>query len=348
MASQTGSGAGYHSGYDQYQQSDSGHQDYSMNSQVQNNHPFSNFPSSQYDHHQVYMAVNRSYVATGSIDELGDESEVDSVPSENSASDDDSDYGMFSKSYVHPIPGATFYGGKPSNHGDVFGAELLPGQRYNHNFAPAFDGTESFFAYEEMVEEWQLISKLTPEKRGPALRHRLGGRAKIFAHSSDIDVKKLQASGDEDTGEENGVDYLMRLLKARFVRAPVHVFLYRLTQFLQLRRKGTDYQMWITKWNRTYRRLREAWNDQCVPLVESSREFQDAYTTYASNFPPGTPVQGTAEGAAAASSQTAFMESKGTFPSGMNTGRTDAHKNAFPFHSEHLCTMMFIIATELG
>ena len=230
-----------------------------MNSQVQNNHPFSNFPSSPNDHHQVYMAVNRSYVATSSIDELGEETDDDSVPSDESVSDDGSDYGMYSKSYAHPIPGATFYGGKPSsNHGDVFGAELLPGQRYNHNFAPAFDGTESFFAYEEMVEEWELISKLTPEKRGPALRHRLDGRAKIFAHSSDIDVKKLQAPGDPDTGEESGVAYLMRLLKIRFVRAPVHVFLFRLTQFLQLRRKGTDYQMWITKWNRALRRLQEA------------------------------------------------------------------------------------------
>ena len=38
---------------------------------------------------------------------------------------------------------------------------------------PAYDGLSSFFAYEEYVEEWLLITTIEPDKQAPLLRFRL-------------------------------------------------------------------------------------------------------------------------------------------------------------------------------
>jgi hypothetical protein len=42
---------------------------------------------------------------------------------------------------------------------------------------PAYDGLSSFFAYEEYVEEWLLITTIEPDKQAPLLRFRLKGNA---------------------------------------------------------------------------------------------------------------------------------------------------------------------------
>ena len=42
---------------------------------------------------------------------------------------------------------------------------------------PAYDGLSSFFAYEEHVEEWLLITTIEAEKQAPLLRFRLKGNA---------------------------------------------------------------------------------------------------------------------------------------------------------------------------
>ena len=42
---------------------------------------------------------------------------------------------------------------------------------------PAYDGISSFFAYEEYVEEWLLITTIEAEKQAPLLRFRLKGNA---------------------------------------------------------------------------------------------------------------------------------------------------------------------------
>ena len=42
---------------------------------------------------------------------------------------------------------------------------------------PAYDGLTSFFAYEEYVEEWLLITTIDDDKRAPLLRFRLKGNA---------------------------------------------------------------------------------------------------------------------------------------------------------------------------
>ena len=42
---------------------------------------------------------------------------------------------------------------------------------------PAYDGRTSWFAYEELVEDWCDLTELEPEKHGPALKKPLGRRS---------------------------------------------------------------------------------------------------------------------------------------------------------------------------
>ncbi len=48
---------------------------------------------------------------------------------------------------------------------------------------PGYDGTTSFFAYEEAVQEWLSICVIEDHRKVPVLRHRLRGHA--------LTVKKL-------------------------------------------------------------------------------------------------------------------------------------------------------------
>jgi hypothetical protein len=86
---------------------------------------------------------------------------------------------------------------------------------------PAYDGLSSFFAYEEYVEEWLLITTIEPDKQAPLLRFRLKGNA--------LTVKRLL---DQDRLKGAGaVKYFLDTLRPFFVKDRGHVFLWR---FLRL------------------------------------------------------------------------------------------------------------------
>jgi hypothetical protein len=57
---------------------------------------------------------------------------------------------------------------------------LQPGEIMNHKVPPAFDGRGSWFAYEELVMDWEDSCSLSEEHRGPAMKNRLYGEAIIF------------------------------------------------------------------------------------------------------------------------------------------------------------------------
>ena len=46
--------------------------------------------------------------------------------------------------------------------------------------APLFDGSTSWFRYEELIDDWQDITQLEAGRRGPALMTRLFGRASLY------------------------------------------------------------------------------------------------------------------------------------------------------------------------
>ena len=79
---------------------------------------------------------------------------------------------------------------------------------------PSFDGTGSFFAYEDAIDDWEDITELEKAKRGPALRNRLLGGASIYKRIFDRDQLK---------NEDNGVSYFKRTLRQKYVKGAHNV-----------------------------------------------------------------------------------------------------------------------------
>ena len=68
-------------------------------------------------------------------------------------------------------------------------------QQVTTKIPPSFDGTSSWFAYEEAIEDWCDITELEPEKRGPALRNRLEGDAAVYRPLLDRDLLRDAITG---------------------------------------------------------------------------------------------------------------------------------------------------------
>ena len=80
---------------------------------------------------------------------------------------------------------------------------------------------------EELVNDWLDFTVVAEEQRGPWLRHRLAGEAIVYKPM--MDREKLK-------DKENGVQYFMDFLRPYFLKGVQNVFLYRLFQFMKLRR----------------------------------------------------------------------------------------------------------------
>ena len=64
--------------------------------------------------------------------------------------------------------------------GDALAAELPPGAVMSPKIPPAFNGRGSWFAYEELVHDWEDITTLPPVARAPALKNRLCDEAAVY------------------------------------------------------------------------------------------------------------------------------------------------------------------------
>ena len=60
---------------------------------------------------------------------------------------------------------------------------------------PAFDGRTSWFAYEELIDDWIDLTTLDPEKHGPALKNRLSGDAAVYKPLLNRDLLRDGATG---------------------------------------------------------------------------------------------------------------------------------------------------------
>ena len=113
---------------------------------------------------------------------------------------------------------------------DSFKTEELPaGALFTSKIAPAFNGRTSWFAYEELIEEFLDITVLDDEKIGPALRSRLIGDAAVYKPLFDRDQLKL---GDK----ERVVEYFKAVFRPNFIKGSQHVFLWRLLSLFKLAR----------------------------------------------------------------------------------------------------------------
>ena len=98
----------------------------------------------------------------------------------------------------------------------TYGSSELPhGALMSPKIPPAFSGRESWFAYEELIDDWVDSCTLEPKLRGPALKNRLYGEAAAYKPMLDRNALK-----DEDTG----VEYFVKFLRPHFIKGVQTVF----------------------------------------------------------------------------------------------------------------------------
>ena len=94
------------------------------------------------------------------------------------------------------------------------GMELAPGQIMSTKIPPEWNGRGSWFAYEELVFDWQDVCVLEKEKQGPALRNRLRDDAIVYKQTLDRDRLKTA----------DGVEYFLKTMRPNFVKGVQNVF----------------------------------------------------------------------------------------------------------------------------
>ena len=87
-------------------------------------------------------------------------------------------------------------------------------QQVTTKVPPLFDGRQSWFAYEEAVDDWCDITELDPDKRGPALRNRLTDDALVYKPLLDRDLLRDPATG---------VKYFKDQMRPHFVKGSISV-----------------------------------------------------------------------------------------------------------------------------
>ena len=79
---------------------------------------------------------------------------------------------------------------------------------------PHFDGSTSWFKYEELIADWLNLTVLGEGKRGPALRNRLVGDAEMHRG---LERESLRAT--------DGIKYFRNTLRRHFMQGAHNVFL---------------------------------------------------------------------------------------------------------------------------
>ncbi|CAJ1332080.1 unnamed protein product [Effrenium voratum] len=137
---------------------------------------------------------------------------------------------------------------------------------------PAFDGTTSWFGYEEQIEDWLAIATLTPRKHGPSLKNQLHGTAEMYKAMLDTDALK-----DPDTG----VKYFKDTLRQYFVKGVQHVFLWRFLLFFRCYRGSQEMIVWLGRFEIVAKRVMGAWMDLYVERDINDQAFLTALTAAA-------------------------------------------------------------------
>ena len=184
---------------------------------------------------------------------------------------------------------------------------------------PAWNGRGSWFAYEELVNDWEDVTVLEKSQRGPALRNRLQEEAVVYKQM--LDRTKLK-------DENEGVEYFLKTLRPEFVKGVHNVFLHRLFQFMSFRRGRLEISRWIAKYSLMKKRLNDAWMDLNVVVTRETPGVDEQLATLRTAMGtdyPSTPEDQLKE---------------------LNDRQRAAHAKKFPF-SDNLSTLIFIVASQL-
>ena len=173
---------------------------------------------------------------------------------------------------------------------------------------PLFDGSTSWFKYEELIHEWLGLTVLEAEKRGPALKNRLVGDAELY--KGPLNRESLRAQS---------------------------VFLWRLYQFTRARRRRVEMVNWIGKLSLLLKRLKDSWMDvlPMSALTEGQRQNQYLADVAQEN------VERLARG------ETALNPNAPENRERWNSAQVNNHESLLSF-SDNLTTLMFIVASDLS
>ena len=120
-----------------------------------------------------------------------------------------------------------------------------------------FDGSTSWFKYEDLIEDWLDLTVLEVSQRGPALKNRL--------------ISELQKSvkgllNRESLRADDGVEYFRDTLRIHYVKGAQNVFLWRFYLLIRARRGNTEMVDWIGKFSLLLKRF-ERFMDGLVTVV---------------------------------------------------------------------------------
>ena len=134
---------------------------------------------------------------------------------------------------------------------------------FTSKYAPIFDGTGSWFTFEDNVRGWEDISIHDKAKRGHHLKNELTGAALIFAKQ--LDTSQL--------GTEEGVNYLLDYLRPKFIKGDNTIFLWRLTKLMGMKRGSSEFHGWIGKYSLQLQYLEQAWKSLLPKDATSDGSF---------------------------------------------------------------------------
>ena len=108
-------------------------------------------------------------------------------------------------------------------------AKILPS---GNKIPPGFDGDINYFLYEIKVRDWEEITELAVEKRGPALRGRMHGQALVY-------VDDLQSNENRKALlEPTGVEFFLNYLRKKYLMPGAPLFLHRFLYLFKMNRGG--------------------------------------------------------------------------------------------------------------
>ena len=196
---------------------------------------------------------------------------------------------------------------------------------------PAYDGLSSFFAYEEYVEEWLLITTVDPEKQAPLLRFRLKGNA--------LTVKRLL--NQDRLKREGAVKYFLDTLRPYFVKDRAHVFLWRFLRLFKFTRGNSDITMWIPRYQIMFQKVVDSWMDG----QEHSTDYMNP--TYLQWVDAQNNMIRQQQGAVGIMNPMIYDPNHPDTLEMYNQAMAGVHRQKFPIN-DHLMVMMFIVASDLS
>ena len=136
-------------------------------------------------------------------------------------------------------------------------------QPFTAKRAPSYDGSTSFFIYEDQVRDWVDLTTIPEDKQGPNLLSQLTGGALSFKPL--VDRSRLT--------DDDGVQYLLDFLRPQYVTGTTPVFLHRFFRLLKLSRGNIDFRTWVNKFTIARMYCTEAWGATHEAPSIGSAEF---------------------------------------------------------------------------